>query len=143
VSGSTVNFVGAGTCSLTVTVGATADYLAARNTSTILVKSISKKLDTRTTVALSRTAINYGAGNSVVVVVHVTPQTCGHELRGSVRIMVGNRLLCGASINSHGVAECTLAARTLGRGTFSVEAKYEGNSFYNQSTSAAVKLRVN
>jgi hypothetical protein len=143
VSGTTVNFVGAGTCSLTVTVGATADYLAASNTSTISVKSIPKKLDTGTIVALSRTAISYRAQNSVAVVVHVTSQASGHRLSGKVRIMVGNRLLCVATINSHGVAECTLAARTLGRGTYSVEATYEDNSFYNQSTSAAVKLRVN
>jgi uncharacterized repeat protein (TIGR02543 family) len=143
VSDSTVNFVGAGTCSLTVTVGATADYLAASNTWTISVKSTPKKLGTRTTVALSRTAISYGAENSVAVVVHVTSQASGHRLSGKVRIMVGNRLLCVATINSHGVAECTLAARILGRGTYKFEATYEGNSFYNQSTSVALKLRVN
>jgi uncharacterized repeat protein (TIGR02543 family) len=143
VSGSAVNFVGAGTCGLTVSVGATADYLAASNTSTISVKSIPKKLDTRTTVALSRTAISYRAENSVAIVVHVTPQASGPRLSGKVRIMVGNRLRCVATINSLGVAQCTLAARTLGRGAHSVEATYEGNSSYNQSTSAAVKLRVN
>ncbi len=143
VSGTTVNFVGVGTCGLTVTVGATAEYLAASNTSTISVQSIPKKLDTRTTVTLSRTAISYRAENSVVVVVHVTPQASGHQPSGKVRIMVGNRLLRTASINSHGVTECTLSARNLGRGTFSVEATYEGNSFYNQSTSVALKLRVN
>jgi hypothetical protein len=134
--------VGAGACDLTVTVAATTDYLAASNPAVVSVKSIPKKTNTRTSITLSRNVVVDGAEKSVTIEVSVTLPNSGHRLSGSVRIMAGKRLLCVAKVNVHGIAKCTLAARTLRRGTYGVDARYEGNAFFNRSTSGTARLRV-
>jgi hypothetical protein len=142
VVGSTVDFVGAGNCDLSANVAATTDYLAGSDTSMVSVKSIPKKSNTRISITLSRHVVVAGAEHSLTIVTSVTSPKAGHRLSGSVKTMAGNRLLCIATINAHGVAKCTLAARTLPQGTYSVVAKYEGNPSYNRSTSGTVRLRV-
>ena len=59
-----------------------------------------------------------------------------------MKIMVGGRVLCGATLKANGTGECALPAKALGPSTYSVDARYAGNSFYNSSTSAEVRLRV-
>jgi uncharacterized repeat protein (TIGR02543 family) len=143
VSGSVVSFVGAGTCNLTAAVAATTDYLAATSAESFTVKAAPpKKADTRTTIALTRSTVAYGAERSVTIVVHVTGSPSAHHLSGTVRVMDGARLLCVVAINVHGNGQCTLEAKTLRRGTYSVVARYEGNDFYNPSTSGSARLRV-
>ena len=142
VSGSSVSFVGAGACDLTAAVAATTDFLAATSAESFTVKALPKKAETRTSITLSRTIVAYGAERSVTIDVHVTGAPSAHHLSGSVRIMAGGRLLCVVAINVHGEGHCTLDAKTLRRGTYSVVATYDGNAFFTTSSSGPARLRV-
>ena len=71
----------------------------------------------------------------------VSSSQCTSTPTGTVTFLEGAATLGTGQLNASGVA--TLNLTTLAVGTHSVTARYEGDQFCNQSTSAAVEQRVN
>lgn len=98
------------------------------------------KATTRTTLALSRNTIAYGSEGVERLSVAVAPQYSGIPA-GKVTIKAGRTGLCAITLKS-GKGSCTLAARQLTTGTYTLSASFAGNASFLLSTSAGRKLVV-
>ena len=94
---------------------------------------------TATTTALSASATQITAGQSVTFSVTVTP-AAGSAAAGNVTLLDGSTSL-GTSALSNGAATFTIAS--LAAGTHSITASYAGDATDGASTSNAVSVQVN
>jgi hypothetical protein len=94
-----------------------------------------------TTLVSSSTKVTYGYEQAATVSVAVAPEYAGSTPAGSVVLRASSTPLCSATL-SGGTAKCTLLARQLPAGTYSLTATYSGSAAFFGSTSAATTLRV-
>ena len=84
--------------------------------------------------------MTYGHEQAEHLTVTVTPQYSGTP-SGKVTIKTGTTTVCTITLAS-GKGHCTLTARQLRRGTYTLAAAYPGSSDFTSSTSARKTLTV-
>lgn len=136
LSGSTLNYTGAGTVTVTATQPGNSTYQAAQPLSqTITVQSTQAATTTSLTVKGSAT---YGAAMTLSAL--VTPANGNAVPTGSVTFQAGSIGFGTTSLNSSGVA--TVTTTLLPAGTDTVVASYAGDSNNQPSASAAQIVTV-
>jgi hypothetical protein len=93
-----------------------------------------------TSLTVSKTVVAYGHENEERLSVRVLSRYHGAPA-GQVAVKAGSRTLCVISLKSQ-AGSCVLSAKELGAGTYTLVAGYEGNAFFNGSTSGRVSLKV-
>ena len=98
------------------------------------------KASTRTVMTLSTARISYGHETAEQLSVKLTTQF-GTTPTGRVTIKTGKTTLCAIALKA-GIGHCTLTAKQLKAGTYTLTADYAGSVDYHLSTSAARPLTV-
>jgi hypothetical protein len=99
-----------------------------------------ERATSKTTLTLSAATVGYGHEQAAKLTVKVRPQYAGTP-GGVVDIMAGRARICVVILN-RGTGSCRLGARTLGAGTYQVQAAYGGNADFKWSASASKSLTV-
>jgi sugar lactone lactonase YvrE len=136
VSGGTLTFTHAGTCIVTATQAASADYDAGKATLQFHIAGLATA--TSLTAPSSLTAGAEGAGRFSVVVTAAqgTPT-------GSVNVMAGSTVLCTVRLTSSDNGSCSPGRSRLASGTYQVSARFQPNmADYLTSQSAPASLLV-
>jgi hypothetical protein len=94
---------------------------------------------TAVSLTLSRSSVAYGQENSEKLTVKVT-SPLGGSPAGTVTIKIKSTVLCTIHL-AKGTGSCTLSAKSLTPGTYSLTASYGGSTYY-AGTSAAKTLKV-
>jgi hypothetical protein len=126
-----------GTSHLVATYGGDAAYVSSTSPPATLTIA---KASTKTTLALSRTAITYGNEKVERLSVTVTGQY-GTTPTGKVAIRAGNTLIATITL-ANGKGSYTLTARQLKAGTYQLTAAYVGSTDFSASDSVAKTLKV-
>ncbi len=92
-------------------------------------------------LALSRSSVTYGHENVEKFTVSVSRKGSVYPT-GKAQVRMGSTTLCTVTLTSNGTGSCTLAARQLRAGTYSITAVYLGNADYHSSQSARKALKV-
>jgi len=119
--------------------GGSVSYAFPGYSATLFVVQPSVTTAATTTTALSASAAQVNAGQSVIFTVAVTA-SAGSSPAGTVTLLDGSTSLGTASL-TNGSATFTIA--TLAAGTHSITASYAGDSADSASTSGAVSVMVN
>ena len=90
-------------------------------------------------LTLSRSSVAYGHENAEKLTVKVTSPPGGTPA-GTVTITIKSTVLCTIRL-AHGTGSCTLAAKRLKPGTYSLTAFYGGGTYYT-GASATKTLKV-
>jgi hypothetical protein len=127
----------AGTQHLTASYNGNADFTASTSAAKTLTVS---KAASKTTLSLSATKVTYGHEQAERLSVTASPQYSGTP-GGKVTIKSGKTTVCTITLGS-GKGSCTLSARQLRTGTYTLVAAYPGSSDFTSSTSAKKTLTV-
>jgi hypothetical protein len=128
----------AGTYPLTAAYSGDATYLSATQpvpTPVTVVKATAK-----TTLTLAKASAQYGYETAERLSVVVIPQYAGTPY-GSVEIKAGKTVVCTIALKA-GKGSCTLTARQLKAGTYTLTGSYTGSSNFLASTAPAVGLKI-
>ncbi len=126
----------AGTYSLTARYVGNSSLLASTSAAASVTVTASTAATTTSLVASPNPVT---AGQTLNLVATVSASGTG-SMSGTVNFMNGSTVLGSASVNSSGVA--TLSTASLAAGTYSLTARYVGNSSLLASTSAAASVTV-
>jgi hypothetical protein len=126
----------AGTYSLTARYGGNSSFLASTSAAASVTVTASTAA-TITSLVASPNPVTVGQTLNLVATVSASGTA---SLSGTVSFMNGSTVLGSGSVNSSGVA--TLSIASLPAGTYSLTARYGGNSSYLASTSAAASVTV-
>ena len=126
----------AGTYSLTAQYSGTASFVASTSAAASVTVTASTATTTTSLVA-SPNPVTVGQTLNLVATVSASGTA---SLSGTVNFMNGSTVLGSASVSSSGIA--TLSIASLPAGTYSLTARYMGNSNFLASTSAAASLTV-
>jgi hypothetical protein len=129
--------LGAGSLRLTATYGGGPGLAPSTSAAAALVV---RKAPTRAALALSASSVTYGHEQSERLTVVVSPRYRGVP-GGRVTVKAGNVTVCVITL-SGGTGNCTLPARALARGSYSLVAHYPGNADFTVSASGAKSLSV-
>jgi Bacterial Ig-like domain (group 3) len=126
-----------GTAQLTAAYNGSADFAASTSPAAALTVA---KAASKSTLSLSAARVTYGHEQAEHLTVTVTPQYSGTP-SGKVTIKAGTATICTITLAS-GKGSCTLTARQLRVGTYTLAASYPGSSDFTSSTSARKTLTV-
>jgi hypothetical protein len=138
VSGSTVRFIGVGTCVIDANQAGDADYLAAAQATQSFRVA---KATSKTVLKLSTIRVTYGHEQVEHLSITVLPQYSGSTPTGRVTISESGTTLCTITLSS-GKGRRTLSSRELKAGTYHLVATYGGNTNFKGSTSAKETFTV-
>jgi hypothetical protein len=128
----------AGIHRLTAAYGGNASYLpsASGQRTLTVVKAV-----TRASLVLSRAVITYGQETAEHLTVTVTARFAGTPA-GKVTVKAGSSTVCVITLGKAGKGACTLTARQLRAGTYTLIASYAGSANDKPSTSARKTLKI-
>ncbi|HZM57966.1 MAG TPA: kelch repeat-containing protein, partial [Acidimicrobiales bacterium] len=144
LSGSTVSFVGAGTCTIDADQAGTNTAYSAAPTSTqsFSVSKAAAPSATTTTLTLS-SPVSFGAENQADPIVKVVSSDGSIPL-GAVNVTHGTKTLCTVTLGASGTGTCTFSGTALAPGNFALRATYApANASFRISRSASNVLVVN
>jgi plastocyanin len=144
LSGSTVSFVGAGTCTIDADQAGTNTAYSAAPTSTqsFSVSKAAAPSATTTTLTLS-SPVSFGAENQADPIVKVVSSDGSIPL-GAVNVTHGTKTLCTVTLGASGTGTCTFSGTALAPGNFALRATYApANARFRISRSASNVLVVN
>jgi hypothetical protein len=99
-----------------------------------------EKDPTSTSMTLSSPSVTYGSEQTETFKVTATTSG-GLTPTGSVKIKAASKILCTAKLEA-GVGNCSLKAKTLPRGTYTVVGEYPATSLFAGSTTESASLTV-
>ena len=125
--------------------GVTAKYSGSSqfDPSTSVAETLTVARATSTTaLSLSSSSVAFGSEKTLVFTVTVKPQFTGTPA-GTVTVVAGTKTLCKGVTLSSGKATCSPSSGTvLPVGTYSVTARYSGNTQFGPSKSTAQILKI-
>ena len=127
----------AGTYSLIAQYVGNSSFGASKSAATAVTVTASTAATTRTSLVASPNTVPTGQTLNLVATVSASGTA---SLSGTVNFMNGSTVLGSASVNASGVA--TLSTASLPAGTYSLTARFVGNSSFGASTSAAASVTV-
>jgi hypothetical protein len=127
----------AGTYSLTARYVGNSSFGSSTSAAASVTVTASTATTTTTSLVASPNPVTAGQTLNMVATVSASGTA---SLSGTVNFMNGSTVLGSASVNSSGVA--TLSIASLPAGTYSLTARYVGNSSYLASTSPAASVTV-
>jgi len=133
--GTALSATSAGTCTVTATKAADANYNAASSTATTVTFA---KATTKTVLKLSATKVTYGHEQTDLLSVTVSPQFPGSMPTGTVTVKRSTTTLCTITLSS-AKGSCLLTHKELPAGSFSIYANYGPNANFVGSTSFITK----
>ena len=128
----------AGKYQLTATYHGDTNYVVSSSAPSSLTVT---KAAAKTSLALSKATISYGHETTERLSVTVTPQFGGTP-GGKVTIKADKTTICVIALGKAGKGTCTLTAKQLKAGSYSLTAIYAGSSGYRAATSAKKTLKV-
>jgi hypothetical protein len=128
----------AGTYSLTARYVGNSSFGSSTSAAASVTVTASTATTTTTSFVASPNPVTTGQTLNLVATVSASSGTA--SLSGAVNFMNGSTVLGSGSVNSSGVA--TLSIASLPAGTYSLTARYVGNSSFGSSTSAAASVTV-
>jgi hypothetical protein len=128
----------AGTYGLVATYGGSADFKGSTSAKKTLTVA---KATSKTALKLSATKVTYGHEQVLILSVTVSPEFAGSTPTGTVTIKESTTTLCAISL-SGAKGSCTLSAKKLPVGAYSLVATYGGSANFKGSTSAKETLTV-
>ncbi len=128
----------AGTFTVTASYGGSSTY--ATSTSPAVIVTIGSSTQTSTTTTLKSSATSISKGVVVTFTAAVAHSSSSAVPTGTVTFYNGSAVLGSGALNSSAVA--TFSASSASTGTFTITARYGGNSAYVASTSSAVIVTV-
>jgi hypothetical protein len=129
----TLSTLSAGSYSIVGSYSGDSHYVAGQSA----VASLQVTSTTTTVLVATPNSVNAGQALNLVATVSASGTA---SLSGTVNFMNGSTVLGSANVNSSGVA--TLSISSLPAGTYSLTARYLGNSSFGASTSAAASVTV-
>jgi hypothetical protein len=134
----TSNSASAGTFTITARYSGSSTYATSTSPAVIVTIGSSTQASTTTTLKSSATSVSEGV---VVTFTATVAHSSGSAVpTGTVTFYSGSTALGSSALNSSAVA--TFSASSASAGTFTITARYGGNSTYVASTSSAVVVTV-